>query len=46
MANKTVIDLLEDFSFRHAKIDQENERRMKSDAQIMGLEEQKRALLA
>ena len=46
MANKTVIDLLEDFSFRHAKIDQETERRMKSDAQIMGLEEQKRALLA
>lgn len=46
MANKTVIDLLEDFSFRHAKIDQENERRMKNDAQIMELEEQKRALLA
>ncbi|CAK7062059.1 MAG: hypothetical protein DELT_03072 [Desulfovibrio sp.] len=46
MANKTVIDLLEDFSFRHAKIDQENERRMKNDAEIMKLEEQKRALLA
>lgn len=46
MANKTVLDLLEDFSLRHAKIDQENERRRKNDADIMKLEEERRALLA
>lgn len=45
MANKYVIDLLEEFSFRHAKIEQENERRRLSDPRITELEEQKRALL-
>lgn len=46
MANKYVIDLLEEFSFRHFKIEQQNERRRMSDPQITELEEQKRALLS
>lgn len=45
MANKYVIDLLEEFSFRHAKIRQENERRRMQDPRITELEEKKRALL-
>lgn len=45
MANKYVLDLLEEFSFRHSKIKQENERRRTLDPQIMKLEEKKRALL-
>lgn len=46
MANKTVLDLLEDFSLRHAKIEQENDRRRRNDADIEKLEEKRRALLA
>ncbi|MEG2575836.1 MAG: ATP-binding protein [Christensenella sp.] len=45
MAKKTVLDIAEDFSFRRAKIDGENERRQKNDAEINELEQKKRALL-
>ena len=43
--NKTVVDLLEDFGLRHARVVHENEKRLRGDGQIQKLEEQKRALL-